>query len=115
MIIQRLQNILKLPGEKVIMLNRKHKLAYEILGIVGICTLVAVILFLTLSNLTLGLIEEYLFHNDIILKDDEYFLLGDNRLVSQDSRNLGPVKEKYIEDLKYKNTAFFIKLFNQRV
>lgn len=34
---------------------------------------------------------------EIILKDDEYFLLGDNRLVSQDSRNLGPVKEKYIE------------------
>ena len=35
--------------------------------------------------------------DEIILKDDEYFLLGDNRLVSQDSRNLGPVKEKYIE------------------
>ena len=35
--------------------------------------------------------------DEFILKDDEYFLLGDNRLVSQDSRNLGPVKEKYIE------------------
>ena len=33
----------------------------------------------------------------VILKDDEYFLLGDNRIVSRDSRYFGPVKEKYIE------------------
>lgn len=39
----------------------------------------------------------------ITLKDDEYFVLGDNRQVSQDSRVFGPVKRKYI-----KGTANFI-------
>ena len=33
----------------------------------------------------------------ITLADDEYFVLGDNRVVSKDSRMLGPIKEKYIE------------------
>lgn len=35
--------------------------------------------------------------DEITLKDDEYFVLGDNRIVSKDSRVLGPIKEKYIE------------------
>ena len=35
--------------------------------------------------------------DEITLKDDEYFVLGDNRVVSKDSRMLGPIKEKYIE------------------
>lgn len=34
--------------------------------------------------------------DEITLKDDEYFVLGDNRKVSEDSRYFGPVKEKYI-------------------
>lgn len=34
---------------------------------------------------------------EITLKDDEYFVLGDNRVVSNDSRYLGPVKEELIE------------------
>ena len=33
---------------------------------------------------------------EIVLKDDEYFLLGDNRLVSLDSRYFGPVPKKAI-------------------
>lgn len=33
----------------------------------------------------------------ITLKDDEYFILGDNRVISMDSREFGPVKK---EDIK---------------
>ena len=31
------------------------------------------------------------------LKEDEYFILGDNRLVSEDSRYFGPVKKNNIK------------------
>ena len=36
-------------------------------------------------------------YNKITLGSDEYFILGDNRLVSKDSRYFGPVKEKDIK------------------
>ena len=33
-------------------------------------------------------------YNKVTLKDDEYFILGDNRLISKDSRYFGPIKDK---------------------
>ena len=36
-------------------------------------------------------------YSKITLGSDEYFILGDNRLVSKDSRYFGPVKEKDIK------------------
>ena len=45
--------------------------------------------------------EEYAYgqtsdYDKITLKDDEYFILGDNRPISKDSRYFGPVKEDEI-------------------
>ena len=34
---------------------------------------------------------------ELKLKKDEYFVLGDNRIVSKDSRYFGPVKKQYIK------------------
>lgn len=35
-------------------------------------------------------------YNEITLKEDEYFVLGDNRIDSLDSRSYGPIKEENI-------------------
>lgn len=45
----------------------------------------------------------------ITLKDDEYFVLGDNRVVSLDSRIIGPVKKKNIKG----TTNFIIYPFSR--
>lgn len=45
----------------------------------------------------------------ITLGDDEYFVLGDNRVVSLDSRSIGPVKEKDIKG----TTNFIIYPFSR--
>lgn len=36
-------------------------------------------------------------YNKVTLRDDEYFILGDNRLISKDSRYFGPIKENEIK------------------
>lgn len=41
-----------------------------------------------------GMTSDY---DRITLESDEYFILGDNRLISKDSRYFGPVKEKEIK------------------
>ncbi len=48
-------------------------------------------------------------YDAITLKEDEYFVLGDNRLVSLDSRTIGPVKKKNIKG----TTDFIIYPFNR--
>lgn len=46
---------------------------------------------------------------EITLTDDEFYVLGDNRIVSLDSRALGPIKHK---DIKAKN-GLVVYPFNQ--
>lgn len=36
-------------------------------------------------------------YDKVTLKDDEYFILGDNRLISKDSRYFGPIKKSEIK------------------
>lgn len=36
-------------------------------------------------------------YNKVTLKDDEYFILGDNRLISKDSRYFGPIKDNEVK------------------
>ena len=36
-------------------------------------------------------------YNKVTLRDDEYFILGDNRLISKDSRYFGPIKKSEIK------------------
>lgn len=49
------------------------------------------------------------FMSDITLKDDEYFVLGDNREISKDSRIIGPIKKANIEGV----TKFRLFPFNK--
>ncbi len=48
-------------------------------------------------------------YDAIILGDDEYFVLGDNRVVSLDSRKIGPVKKSQIKG----TTNFIIYPFSK--
>ena len=36
-------------------------------------------------------------YNKVTLRDDEYFILGDNRLISKDSRYFGPIKDNEVK------------------
>ena len=51
---------------------------------------------MTLAEKYLGSDVKTFGDRTISLGSDEYFILGDNRLASFDSRSFGPVKEKYI-------------------
>lgn len=49
------------------------------------------------------------FVSDLTLEDDEYFVLGDNREISKDSRVIGPIKKENIEGV----TIFRLFPFNK--
>ena len=51
---------------------------------------------------------EGIIYADVLLSDDEYYLMGDNRGNSNDSRNFGPVKE---EDIIYEQSVSITKSF----
>lgn len=40
---------------------------------------------------------EYSYDMEVTLADDEYFVVGDNRYISEDSRDYGPIKEDIIK------------------
>ena len=48
-------------------------------------------------------------YKSVVLKEDEYFVLGDNRAISLDSRIIGPVKKKQIKG----TTNFILFPFNR--
>lgn len=48
-------------------------------------------------------------YKSIVLKEDEYFVLGDNRAVSLDSRIIGPINKKKIKG----TTNFILYPFNR--
>ena len=45
----------------------------------------------------------------VVLKNDEYFVMGDNREISKDSRIIGPIKKKEIKG----TTRFILYPFNK--
>ena len=69
--------ISKPHGERVIILtNRKQtkqrRLAYEILGLIGISAVFAVILFLILSWTATAIVESYCFRNDLVMTEFDW-------------------------------------------
>ena len=58
------------------MLNRNNKsrrLSLEILFLVSISLIISLIIFFVITYSTRGIVEEYLFNNEIVLDDYEYY------------------------------------------
>lgn len=69
--------ISKPHGERVITLTNErrtkhHKLAYEVLGLIGICALFTAFLFLILSWTATAIVETYCFDNDVVMTEFDW-------------------------------------------
>lgn len=54
---------------------KRRKLSLEILGLVAICLVISLLLFLLILHLGIGIVEEYCFYRDIILDEYELYRL----------------------------------------
>ncbi len=79
-----IKRIIGLPGEKVIIKGGKIIIEKE-----GKSFVLDESSYLPPGTKTPGNVE-------VLLKEDEYFVLGDNRHSSYDSRSFGPIKKSYI-------------------
>lgn len=82
-----IKRIIGLPGEKIQVKNGDVKIFNDV-------KMDGVILtedYLEEGTKTYGLVD-----NIITLAEDEYYVLGDNRNASKDSRSFGPVNESFI-------------------
>ena len=61
--------------------RKRRRLSLEILGTFAVCFAAAALLFAILSGVTVGLVEEYCFMNDISLEEEELYHL-DNTVLS---------------------------------
>ena len=52
--------------------TKYHRLAYEILGLIGISALFAGILFLILSWTAVAVVQSYCFHNDVVMTEFDW-------------------------------------------
>ena len=86
------KRIIGLPGEKIEIKNQVIYINDSILKEEYLNKEIRLLQYSLFGNYN----EDY---DEIILGSDEYFMLGDNRMDSLDSVELGPIQEKDIEEL----------------
>lgn len=73
-----IKRVIGLPGETVAIKKGKIYINYKVID----------------DKYAYGETSDY---DKVTLEDDEYFILGDNRLISKDSRYFGPIKKSEIK------------------
>lgn len=57
-------------------MTRRHKLGYEILGLIAISAVFVVILFMILVWVAAAIVDSYCFHNDIVMTEFDYLAVN---------------------------------------